>query len=147
VAKGLIVTVSIGLLFLVLGIALGFYVSWSATVRVTTTDPDIQIFWDAACTNPVTSIEVGNVQRGATKTITLYVKNQGGGTLHVYWNSTLREQTNQISESWLHYYMSNYVDINGTTLGEGASMQTRYDITVGPDAPLQTYTWSLNIGG
>jgi hypothetical protein len=125
-----------------------FNVSWSTSVSVTTTNPNIKVYWDSACTNPVTSIPLGNVQRGATKYVTLYIKNEGGGTIDVYWNSTLSYQTDQITDNW--QYMGGggyYVNLNGMVLPEGTTKTTRYSITVSPTATLQEYNWILNLGG
>jgi hypothetical protein len=143
-AKKHFILVASCLLVLSLGIVLAFYVSWSATVTVTTTDPNIKVYWDPSCTNLTTSIPLGNIQRGATKTVLLYVKNNGGGNINVYWNSSLSSVTDQIIETWNTYYSN---PCNGTEIGEGGVLETYYTVNILPTAPLQTYSWTLNVGG
>jgi hypothetical protein len=143
-ARKYFILIATCLLILSLGIVLAFYVTWSATVTVTTTDPNIKVYWDPSCTNLTTSIPFGNVQRGATKAVSLYIKNDGGGAIYVYWNSSLSLLTDQISEFWNRENPSNY--LNGTKMYEGQVLQTTYTVDILPTAPLQTYTWTLNVG-
>jgi hypothetical protein len=54
----------------------------SATLRVSAviTSVPLGVYWDANCSTPVYSIDWGNVTVGGTKTITMYVRNEGNET-------------------------------------------------------------------
>jgi hypothetical protein len=44
---------------------------------------NIGVYWDSACTQRVSSIDWGTLIPGQTKTITLYVRNEGNGTIQL----------------------------------------------------------------
>lgn len=145
-----VVLICSSFVLLTIGVASGFYLGWSATVSLNMTGPNIAVYWDSACTNPVTSIPLGNIQRGASKSVDLYIRNEGGGTINVYWNSTLSEQTDQITATWEYlvysYYGSSSIPLNGTTLAEGSVLTTKYTVRTMPTVPLQSFSWILNVG-
>lgn len=133
----------------ILAFAYAFTVSWSSTVTVTTTNPNIRVYWDSACTNPVTSLDFSNVQQGGFKEFSLWIRNEGGGEVKIYWNSTLGTVTTKIHDWW--GFGSGRVNFgfdawNGTTIGSGGVTHEYYQILVDGDAPQTTYTWTLNVG-
>jgi len=48
-----------------------------ATVHINSASPDLGIFSDSACTQPLNPIAFGDVTGGETKQITVYIKNVG----------------------------------------------------------------------
>lgn len=130
-----------------------FTSSWSSPVYIVTTNPNIKVYWDSACTNPVTSIDFGNIQQGAFEEFRLFIKNEGGGDVYIYWNSTVASDTGgKISDWWsIHPYHKRgnfgHHGWNGTQLLEsGAVLDTWYMILVSLDTPLSSYSWTLQVG-
>jgi hypothetical protein len=119
-------------------------------VNIVTTTPNIKVYWDSACTDPVTSIDFGNIQQGAFVEFALYIKNEGGGDVRIYWNSTVSSVTNKIDDCWnrITHGRANFglYDWNGYLLGGGSVLTTWYMILVDPDIPLNTYSWTLYVG-
>lgn len=132
--------------------AYAFTVSWSSPVNVVTTTPDIKVYWDSACTDPVTSIDFGNIQQGAWVTKRLYIKNEGGGQVNIYWNSTVSSVTAGKIQDWWGIsssrssFGSTAYKINGTALASGEVRDTWYHILVDPQITLSSYSWTLNLG-
>jgi hypothetical protein len=129
-------------------LAYSFTVSWNAqaTVNVYSPSLDLKVYWDSACTNPVTSIDFGNVQKSTSKTVTMYVRNEGNGSVVVYWNSTCPLVTSHIPEIWGYISGSTYYNMNGTSISMGQVFQTLYRITPDSDCPSGQYSWTLSLG-
>jgi hypothetical protein len=145
----------------VAGLMVGVYaftVTWSAPVSIIATTPDIRVYWDAACTNPATSLSFGNVQQGAYMEFHLYIKNQGTGEVKIYWNSTVSSATsNKIQDQWRQYpyygiynfncpKTSSYGWWNGSSLSTSGVWNTYYMIRVDGSTPLSSYSWTLYLG-
>lgn len=131
------------LTILTCSVALAFMITWSSTVTLVVAAGDVEVYWDYACTNPVTNIGFGTVQVGAWSTTTLYIKNSGTGTITLSWNSTLPSVTNAITDSW---YVGYYTNIQGYSLSSGQVITTTYRISIQPTALIRSYTWTLNLG-
>jgi hypothetical protein len=129
-------------------LAYSFTVTWNAqaTVNVYSPSLDLKVYWDSECTNPVTSIDFGNVQKSTSKQVYMYIRNEGNGTVNVYWNSTCAEVSAYISEQWKCLPYSTYIDLNGTSINMGVVYQTYYKITVGSSCPSGQYGWTLSLG-
>lgn len=121
---------------------------------VVTTDPNVNVYLDSACTNLTTSIDFGNIQQGAFEAIRLYIKNEGGGDVFIYWNSTVASDTSgKLGDWWTEspYYDRSafgkaYSNWNGTLLESGVVMTTYYMILVDLDTPLSSHSWTLYVG-
>jgi len=98
------------------------------------------VYWNYECTNPVTSIDFGEVPQPRNwmyLSKTFYIRNeQVGHRIWVYWNSTLRDVTTEISESWIS---------NGTIIESGSVYYAYYSLSLPPNATLGTYNWTLTI--
>jgi hypothetical protein len=128
---------------------IAFNLSQSTTIYVNATDPAIELYWNAGCTDPVTSIDFGNLQKGAYEEVLIYVKNAGGGDVKIYWNSTLSDVTTEISDWWGLYLGRSHFgnsDINGVYMSSGQVLGTYYKVLLDPEATLGSYSWTLNIG-
>jgi archaellum component FlaG (FlaF/FlaG flagellin family) len=125
-------------------IVYGSLLSWSSSVTVNVSSPSIGVYWDADCTNPVTTINLGNLQQGTQDwRVTLYVKNNAQGTVKLWWNSTRALISDKIIDMWVTLY---FVDLNGITIGPGQVLTTYYRIWVRTDCPPGSYSWTLNLG-
>lgn len=77
----------------------------------------VEVYWDQACTNRVSSIDWGTLEAGGTKSYTVYVKNNGTAseTLSMMtsnWNPSAT--SSQISLNW---NCTDYVLAHGSVVG------------------------------
>jgi archaellum component FlaG (FlaF/FlaG flagellin family) len=125
-------------------IVYGSLLSWSSSVTVNVSSPSIGVYWDANCTNPVTTINLGNLQQGTQDwRVTLYVKNNAQGSVKLWWNSTRALISDKIIDMWVNLGL---FDLNGITIGPGQVLTTYYRIWVRTDCPPGSYSWTLNLG-
>lgn len=107
------------------------------------------IYWDLNCTQPVTTIDFGNltytnyVQTPWSQPI--YIRNEGNVPLTLDYNSTLHNVSTQISESW--DWIKTFQNIHGYVLGNGTTLETWYGIGVPAYPTAGTYNWTLGIWG
>jgi len=98
------------------------------------------VYWDYECTKPVTVIDFGEIPQPRTwiwlyKTI--YIRNeQADKRIWIYWNSTLRDVTTEISESWVS---------NGTIIEPNSVYWSSYSLSIPPNTTIGTYNWTLTI--
>jgi len=126
----------------------GTLLSWSSSVTVNVSSPSIGVYWDADCTNPVTTINLGNLQQGTQDwRVKLYVKNSAQGAVKLWWNSTLKLISDKIVDKWSYfrnYYW--YDNLNLTMIQPGEIIETYYRVWVKTDCPSGSYSWTLNLG-
>lgn len=84
----------------------------------------VDVYWDQACTNPVSSVNWGIVNPGGNRNITVYIKNTGNSPVTLSmtasnWNPT--EATNYMALTW------NYA---GQTLNANDVTQVMFTLTV-----------------
>ena len=98
------------------------------------------VYWDYECTDPVVSIDYGDVPQLSFYTYfykTIYIRNeQADEEIRIYWNSTLSDVTTEIYDSWFS---------NGTNLYEEEVQWTDYRITIPSNTAIGTYNWTLTI--
>ena len=87
----------------------------------------VDVFWDQACTNPVSSINWGVIDPGAHRNVTVYIRNTGNSAITVtmatsHWNPP--EASDYMILTW------NYA---GQTIAENAVIQVTFTLTVSPD--------------
>jgi len=58
------------------------------------TPPNIGIYWDSNGTNPVSSVDWGNVEPDLTRNVTVYIVNEGNGKVYLSLNTTNWEPAN-----------------------------------------------------
>lgn len=123
-------------------------VLWQAPGRITiVASPKLSVYWDSSCTQPVTSIDLGERKPGDRIETTLYIKNEGSVEIVLEWSSDLYSTTKgQLGDIWLYYDGTNWQDIKGYRLKPGDVLKTRYDVVVAKTAPAGTYAWALQLG-
>lgn len=98
------------------------------------------VYWDYECTQPVTAIDFGEIPQPRTwlyLSKEMYIRNeQPSKRIWVYWNSTLRDVTTQITESWIY---------NGTIIEPDNVYYAYYSISIQANVTIGTYQWTLGI--
>jgi hypothetical protein len=89
----------------------------------------VNVYWDAACTNKVSSIDWGTVEANSTKSFTIYIKNNGTaaevlGMSTGNWNPT--SASSQIS---LSCNCTGYVLAHGSVVGSVLTLSVSPTIT------------------
>jgi hypothetical protein len=94
------------------------------SIGTITTSPNLGVYSDSACTNPITSLNWGSIQAGGTSTQTVYLKNTGTGSMTL----------NMTTSAWSPGVASTYLAINwnkeGIVLSAGQSAAATLTITV-----------------
>jgi len=123
--------------------ALTYLWSGSAGATITTEVQNIKVYDKQG--NEVTSINFGNINPSTTISVRLIIKNMSpNATITINWCSTLSEATTKINDIWRQWFPAGYAYFP-VTLGPGESVETEYIISVSPDCPLQSYSWTLYI--
>lgn len=98
------------------------------------------VYWDYDGTQPVTSIDFGEIPQPTTSMYfykTIYIRNeQADQRIFVYWNSTLRSVTTKITDWWFS---------NGTIIEPGEVYWSSYSINIQANTSIGTYEWTLGI--
>jgi hypothetical protein len=107
------------------------------------------IYSDSGCTQPLTSIDFGNMthpNQATTLIATFWIRNEGSVWNVIYWNSTLGSVSTEITNtlSNVNYGWYNW---NGSSSSPGQVSQTYYMINIPAYATAGTYNWTLNIWG
>jgi hypothetical protein len=118
--------------------------SASQTVPITGTiaTVNVEAYSDAACTQPVTTLNIGTVSPGSTATQTIYVKNTGNIPL------TLTMATSDWNPTGADSYLSLSWNRQNTILAAGQSIQATLTLTVAADTgSITTFSVSATITG
>ena len=111
----------------------------------------IGLYWDSACTQPVTTIDYGEMIHPNQEIIIwkeIYIRNEGDVWVDIYWNSTLSSVTSEITEQWGWYgYMGEFFPLNGTRIQAGDVIRTVYGIKIPAYATPGTFNWTLTVWG
>ena len=84
----------------------------------------VGVYWDISCNNQVTSIDWGVVEPGATKDVTVYIRNEGNAP------EILSLETANWNPSLAASYMSVSWDYSGQVIEVGAAFQVRLRLSV-----------------
>ncbi|HKZ94582.1 MAG TPA: hypothetical protein VJ249_08400 [Candidatus Bathyarchaeia archaeon] len=84
----------------------------------------VDVYWDQACTNPVSSINWGTLDPGSNKSTTIYIKNTGNSPI------TLAMTTSNWNPSNASNYMTLIWNYGGQTLNANEVIQARFTLTV-----------------
>jgi len=111
----------------------------------------IGLYWDSACTQPVTTIDYGEMIHPNQETVIwkhIYIRNEGNVWNDIYWNSTLGSVTSEITEWWTGrpLYWGSY-SLNGTRIEPGEVRDTAYGIRIPAYATPGTYNWTITVWG
>lgn len=104
------------------------------------------IYWDAGCTQNVTTIDFGEMVHPNTLTTLgkyMWIRNEGNVSHTVYWNSTLQEIN--ITDSWVKDPGMFESPLNGTVINVGETLATSYRIQIQPYATVGTYNWTVTV--
>lgn len=102
--------------------------------------PNVDVFWDSACTSIVNSIDWGTLSPGESKSILVYIKNTGSaaGLIQLTtsnWNPTIA--SNYLSVSW---------DYSGIVINASKSIPVHLILTVSPSITgITTFSNDINI--
>jgi hypothetical protein len=108
---------------------------------------------DAGCTQPITTIDYGNMTHPAQETIIwrmIFIRNEGSVWNDIYWNSTLASVNPQIEECWSGTYNLppwNAFRWNGSRIDPGYVYWTFYGIKIPAYAAVGTFNWTLTVWG
>jgi len=103
---------------------------------------EIGVFWDITATQKVDSIDWGSLQPGENKTVTIYVKNTGGGPITGSFNTA----------DWVPVLAANYIslkwDFGLTPLEPGRVRETHFTIMVSKDIrDVTTFYFTIIVTG
>lgn len=88
----------------------------------------VGVYWDAALTNSVASIDWGTLDPGATKDVTFYIRNEGNSA------ATLTMNAVNWSPSTASNYMTLTWNYGGQSINVGASVQVKLTLSVSASA-------------
>jgi hypothetical protein len=138
-----------GFLTLILAICLltvGFFFMQRGTyvpnVSAVTTSPSLAVYWDQACTKPISSISWGNVSAGwgSEKDVIIFVKNLGSNATVLSMNMSALSP----SSAYLKVYLCwNY---NGQPIGSGSVVEVTLRLFVTPLINgVNSFSFNINI--
>jgi hypothetical protein len=108
----------------------------------TITAVNVQIYSDAACTQPISTIHVGALNPGSTFTKSIYVKNNGNIPVTLTMTTNNWNPTSASSYLTLSWNRQNYV------LNQGLSREAILTLTVASDTgELENFSFSATITG
>jgi len=100
----------------------------------------VGIYWNSACTNPTSSIDWGLLDPDSSKTVTVYVRNEGN------YAATL----SKASQNWNPSAASSYMTLNwnyaGQTLSVNQVLQIRLTLVVSPTiSEITSFSFDITI--
>ena len=103
---------------------------------------NVEAYSDSACTQPLTALNVGNVNPGSTVTKTVYIKNTGSIPV------TLTMDTSGWSPTGANTYLTLSWNRQNDVLDAGDSVSATFTLTVASDTgSLTTFSCSVTITG
>jgi len=118
------------------------------TITVVSAEANITAWKDEACTQPLDSIEWGEVKQGQTTNTVFWLKNEGNDAVHPSW-----EDDELIGP--LYTYMYYWKDEYWRSWWEGSEcfrlepdeiVKIKYEIKVWTGCPVGTHNWTLTLG-
>lgn len=92
------------------------------------------LYSDAGCTTSLTPVAWGDLHRGDTKMVLVWIKNTGEGTITLSWDYTMTGSTTATWQLW-DVTNTDFVPKGGSLVGSlapGAVRQVRLDLACGP---------------
>jgi hypothetical protein len=100
----------------------------------------VGVYWDQACTNPVSSISWGILDPGSSVNKTVYIKNTGNNA------ATLSKATSNWSPSNASNYMTLSWDYNGQPINVNAVIQVKFTLSVSSTiSGITTFSFDITI--
>lgn len=116
--------------------------SQNVSLEGTISAVNVEVYSDAACTQPCSIIHVGTLSPGSTFTESVYVKNTGTVPVRLSMTTNDWNPTSASSYLTLSWNRENYL------LNEGLSREAILTLTVASDTgDLETFTFSATITG
>lgn len=102
----------------------------------------VGVYWDASCTNNVTSINWGTVEPGSTENVTVYVKNEGNTNVTLSLDAT----------NWAPEIASDYLtltwDYGGQSISPGDAIQVMFTLAVSSDTQgITSFSFEVVVAG
>jgi len=120
------------------GVPGGFYVPNASAV---TTSPNVGVYWNQACTKPVSSIIWGNVSMGSERDVVVFVKNLGSEALVLSMNMSALNP----SSAYLKIYLCWNAPGRQVLPGHIVSVTLRLFVT--PEITgISNFSFNVNIG-
>jgi hypothetical protein len=113
-------------------------------VSAVTTSPILGVYWDQACTKPVSSISWGNVSAGwgSEKDVVVFVKNLGSNATVLSMNMSALNP----SSAYLKIYLC--WDYGGQLVGPGSVVEVTLRLFVTPlISGVSSFSFNINIAG
>ncbi len=98
----------------------------------------VGIYWDSACADKVSSIDWGLLDPDSSKTVTVYIRNEGNSVI------TLSKSTQNWNPSAASSYMTLNWNYKGQTLSVNQVLQIALTLVVSPDI-LEITSFSFDI--
>jgi hypothetical protein len=110
-------------------------------VSAVTSAPNLGVYWDAACSESVSSISWGNVSVGSETDVFVYVKNLGSDSLILSMNMSALDP----STAYLKIYLC--WDYDGQPLGSGSVVKVTLRLFVTPGiVGVNNFGFNINVG-
>jgi len=129
----------------------------AGVVLQTYPDPTMQIgvYWDENCTQPVTSIDFGQMihpNEAITLWKAIYIRNEGDVWNAICFNSTLPFHypvATEIADDWTYgsWQWGSGPNINGTNIEASTVSLTYYKVHIPAYATSGAYNWTLTVWG
>jgi hypothetical protein len=113
-----------------------------SNVGTLTLSADIEVYQDASFTNKATTIDWGTLDPGATKSYSIYIRNEGKIALSLSMSTS----------NWSPPSASNYLTLtwnyNGQTINEGEAIQVTLTLTVSDSITgISNFNFDINLVG
>ena len=100
----------------------------------------VEVYWDAALTNKVSSIDWGVLDPGSNKNVTVYIRNEGNSAVSLTMNTA----------NWNPSTASNYMTLTwnygGQSINVGAVIQVKLTLSVSASvAGITNFSFDINI--
>jgi hypothetical protein len=102
----------------------------------------VGVYWDASSANKITAIDWGSLEPGATKSYSVYIRNEGSYAL------TLSMSTTHWSPSTASNYLTLTWNYNGQTINAGEAVTVTLTLTVSESiTDISGFSFYINLVG
>lgn len=113
-----------------------------STVRTIMLSVDMGVYQDASFTSAVTALDWGTLESGATKSYSVYIRNEGNSVL------TLSMSTADWSPSTASNYLTLTWNSNGRTVNAGEAIRATFTLTVSNSiSGITNFSFDINLVG
>lgn len=113
-----------------------------STVGTLILNPDMGVYQDASFSSKVTSLDWGSLEPGATKSYSVYIRNEGGSAV------TLSMSTANWSPSSASNYLVLTWNSDGRTVNAGEAVRATFTLTVSDSVSgISSFGFDINLVG